>query len=39
MQEYQIEPELLRSPRRVRRRGTRGYGTFFTQWFLVPPMV
>lgn len=37
MQTHTIEPELLcNPPRRVRRRGTRGYGTLLSQFFVLP---
>ena len=37
MDEHQIEPELLQAPpRRVRRRGTRGFGTVFSRFLAIP---
>jgi hypothetical protein len=37
--EYSIEPELQHSPRMIRRRGTRGYGTVFSQLIIIPLVV
>ena len=36
LRDYTIERELLTSPRQIRRRGTRGYGTVFSRFLLVP---
>lgn len=39
MDAYALEPELQRSPRKVRRRGTHGFGTVFSQWVIMPPLI
>ncbi len=36
MDAYALEQELRHTPRKVKRRGTHGFGTVFCQWILVP---
>lgn len=39
MEIYTLERELLTSPRQLRRRGTRGYGTVFSYFIVIPLML